>query len=170
MAFIKDYKIDKDGFKYLFLDLPLEQKLIPVYSIRHAALLIVEEDLRNFETGKPYTNDKTLEIIVNDKPKQYGIVQIISVEMLKQLRTMYRMLDDNGFIKEPDLKGYKVENELSIKIKKEEDERKKRMKEIKEKTKEKSAEQKQLFGESDIIETDTELEESSWGQDEESEE
>jgi hypothetical protein len=44
------------------------------------------------------------------------------------------------------------------------------MKEIKEKTKEKSAEQKQLFGESDIIETDTELEESSWGQDEESEE
>jgi hypothetical protein len=59
---------------------------------------------------------------------------------------------------------------LSIKVKKEEDERKKRMKEIKEKTKEKSAEQKQLFGESDIIETDTELEESSWGQDEESEE
>jgi hypothetical protein len=166
MAFIKDYKLDKDGFKYLFLDLPLEQKLIPVYSIRHAALLIVEEDLKNFETGKPYTNDKTLEIIVNDKPKQYGIVQIISVEMLKQLRTMYRMLDDNGLIKEPDLKNYKVENELDKKIKAEE----KKAKEIKEKVKEKQVGQKQLFGESDIIETDTELEESSWGQDEESEE
>jgi hypothetical protein len=63
-----------------------------------------------------------------------------------------------------------LQTNLTIKIKKEEDERKKRMKEIKEKTKEKSAEQKQLFGESDIIETDTELEESSWGQDEESEE
>lgn len=166
MAFIKDYKLDKDGFKYLFIELPLEQGLTAIYSIRHAALLIVEEDLRNFETGKPYKNDKTLEIIIEDKPKQYGIVQSISVEMLKQLRTMYRMLDDNGLIKEPDLKNYKVENELDKKIKAEE----KKAKEIKEKVKEKQVGQKQLFGESVIIETDTELEESSWGQDEESEE
>ena len=162
MAFIKDYKLDKDGFKYLFIELPLEQGLTAIYSIRHAALLIVEEDLKNFETGKPYEDKKTLEIIVNDKPKQYGIVQSISIEMLKQLRTMYRMLDDNGLIKEPDLKNYKVENELDKKIKAEE----KRTKEIKEKVKEKQVGQKQLFGESVIIETETELEESSWGQEE----
>lgn len=160
MAFIKDYKLDKDGFKYLFIELPLEQGLTAIYSIRHAALLIVEEDLKNFETGKPYEDKKTLEIIVNDKPKQYGIVQSISIEMLRQLRIMYRMLDDNGLIKEPDLKNYKVENNLNKKIKEEE----KRAKEKKEKTKENSEEQKQLFGESVIIETETELEESSWGQ------
>ena len=162
MAFIKDYKLEKDGYKYLFIELPLEQGLTAIYSIRHAALLIVEEDLKNFETGKPYEDKKTLEIIVNDKPKQYGIVQSISIEMLKQLRTMYRMLDDNGLIKEPDLKNYKVENELDKKIKAEE----KRTKEIKEKVKEKQVGQKQLFGESVIIETETELEESSWGQEE----
>ena len=72
------------------------------------------------------------------------------------------MLDDNGLIKEPDLKNYKVENELDKKIKAEE----KRTKEIKEKVKEKQVGQKQLFGESVIIETETELEESSWGQEE----
>lgn len=100
---------DKGGGIYLELAVPLEQNLFMYYSTRHRAILVVEKDLRDYEK-KLYPDDKIMEVIINGKEVQFGIVQEIPFEYLEIFGKAHLAIKKIGLDTPQNLKEIVVKN------------------------------------------------------------
>lgn len=153
---------DAQGFKYVVLELKLNE-LETMYSERHRAILVVEEDMRKL-SGEFYEFPDLIEIVKKESTKQYGIVQKINVETMEELLKAYLSIKKIGWIKDKEnLDGLElIKNKEKIKEDKEKEERREKIKKMDEerKTKEKEKKvQKTIFEENKEIKEEQKLNE-----------
>ncbi len=107
MAFIQKIRKDKQGFKYIFMDLKLNE-LEVIFSERHKALLVVDKDSKDYNR-QYYEHPNLIEIKEKDEDIQFGIVQNIPVEDLEELLKAYVVLKEQNMIpKERNLEGLEL--------------------------------------------------------------
>ena len=105
MAFIQKIRKDKQGFKYIFMDL---NELEVIFSERHKALLVVDKDSKDYNR-QYYEHPNLIEIKEKDEDIQFGIVQNIPVEDLEELLKAYVVLKEQNMIpKERNLEGLEL--------------------------------------------------------------
>lgn len=89
---MKEY-YDVEDNKYLELNLGLGQGLIGAYSYKDNTILIVDPDVKNDGTGKPYTDVLELTDRMTSKQVNVGIVQIITKEKAVELVKLFDILE-----------------------------------------------------------------------------